>query len=70
MRRQEAVLARRDRLTAVMKSKIPTYTIGLDSGDKKHTICVLDHAGEIVEERSITNNSESLKRLAHKYLLV
>jgi hypothetical protein len=36
-----------------MESEIPAYTIGLDLGDKKHAICVLNHAGEIVEERSI-----------------
>ena len=38
-----------------MKNKIPSITIGLDLGDKKHAICVLNKAGEIVEERSITN---------------
>jgi hypothetical protein len=53
MRRQDAALARRDRLPGDMKSKIPAFTIGLDLGDKKHAICVLNHAGEIVEERSI-----------------
>lgn len=67
MRRQEAALARRDTLTAVMKNKIPSITIGFDLGDKKHAICVLNKAGEIVEERSITNNRESLKRLSQKY---
>jgi transposase len=67
MRRQEAALARRDTLTAVMKSKIPTITIGLDLGDKKHTICVLNRTGDTVEERLITNNSEALKRLSQKY---
>ena len=38
------VLARRDPLAAVMKSKIPSITIGLASGDKKHAICVLAKA--------------------------
>lgn len=50
-----------------MKTKIPSITIGLDLGDKKHAVCALNHAGDIVEERSITNNRESLKRLSHKY---
>jgi hypothetical protein len=36
-----------------MKSKIPAFTIGLDLGDNKHAIRVLNHADEIVEERSI-----------------
>ena len=62
MRRQDAALARRDTLPAAMKNKIPAITIGLDLGDKKHAICVLNQAGEIVEERSITNHRESLKR--------
>jgi len=61
-----AVLARRDTLVAVMKNKIPSITIGLDLGDKKHAICVLNKAGEIVEERSITNHRESLRRLSQK----
>ena len=39
-----AVLARRDTLAAVMKNKIPSITIGLDLGDKKHAICVLNQA--------------------------
>jgi hypothetical protein len=52
MRRQGAALARRDTLPADMKSKIPAFTIGLDLGDKKHAVCVLNHAGEIVDERS------------------
>ena len=67
MRRQEAALARRDTLPAVMENKIPAITIGLDLGNKKHAICVLNKADEIIEERSITNNRESLKRLSHKY---
>ena len=67
MRRQEAALARRATLPADMKNKIPAITIGLDLGDKKHAICVLNKAGEIVEERSITNHRESLKRLSQKH---
>jgi hypothetical protein len=42
------VLARRDTLAAVMKNKIPSITIGLDLGDKKHAIVrdkfVSDHS--------------------------
>lgn len=46
---------------------IPTITIGLDLGDKKHAICVLDQAGAIVDERMIANHQESLRRLSKKY---
>jgi hypothetical protein len=53
MRRQQAALERRDTLAADMKSKTPNITIGLDLGDKKHAICVLNKAGDILEERSI-----------------
>jgi len=47
--------------------KFPTVTIGLDLGDKKHGICALNSAGEIMDERSITNHRESLRRLSQKY---
>lgn len=68
MRRQEAApLATCATLHPAMKTKIPTYTIGLDLGDKKHAICVLNKAGEIIDERSITNHRESLRRLSQKY---
>lgn len=50
-----------------MKTKIPSITIGLDLGDKKHAICVLDQEGEIIEERMITNHRESLRRISQKY---
>lgn len=50
-----------------MNTLIPSITIGLDLGDKKHAICVLDSAGNIIDERSITNHRESLRRLSLKY---
>lgn len=50
-----------------MKTKTPSIIIGLDLGDKKHAICVVNRAGEIIEERSITNHRESLRRLSIKY---
>lgn len=46
---------------------IPAITIGLDLGDKKHAICVIDQAGLIIDERTITNHQESLRRLSQKY---
>ncbi len=50
-----------------MNTLMPSITIGLDLGDKKHAICVLDSAGNIIDERSITNHRESLRRLSLKY---
>lgn len=50
-----------------MKTTHPVTTIGLDLGDKRHAICVLDAEGEIIDERTITNHRESLRRLARKH---
>ena len=50
-----------------MKTTNPVYTVGLDLGDKRHAICVLNRGGEVIDERSITNHRESLRRLAKKY---
>jgi transposase len=51
-----------------MKTKsVIRWTIGIDLGDLKHAICVLDRKGEIIDERTITNHRESLRRLAKKY---
>ncbi len=50
-----------------MSNIIPSITIGLDLGDKKHAVCVLDAAGSIIDERSITNHRESLRRLSQKH---
>ena len=49
-----------------MKSK-STVTIGVDLGDKNHSICVLDSSGTVIDERSITNHRESLRRLSQKH---
>lgn len=37
-----------------------TTTIGMDLGDKKHQVCVLDAKGEILEETSIVNTLSGL----------
>ena len=50
-----------------MNNLIPSITIGLDLGDKKHAICVLDQVGNIIDERTVTNHRESLRRLSQKY---
>lgn len=48
------------------KTRLLKAIIGIDLGDKKHAICVLNAAGEIVEEQTITNTRESLTRLAKR----
>lgn len=50
-----------------MKQKSSSYTIGIDLGDKKHAVCVLDVAGEIVKQEFITNNRASLTALHRRY---
>jgi len=42
-------------------------TIGIDLGDIKHDICVLDSDGNIIAERTMTNHKDSFKRLSTKY---
>ena len=46
---------------------VPNHVIGIDLGDKKHAICVLNANGEVLEQRTITNHRESLRRLSKKY---
>ena len=48
-----------------MTNKIPRITIGTDLGDMSHAICVLDKAGEIIEQWSITNHRDSLTGQSH-----
>ena len=50
-----------------MKTKIPSITIGLDLGDKKHALCVLNKDGDMIDKRTMTNHRESLRRLSLKY---
>lgn len=42
-------------------------TIGMDLGDKKNTVCVLDSAGEVVLRKEIVNTKESLVKFFRKY---
>lgn len=40
----------------------PTWTIGVDIGDKHSQLCVLDQAGEVVEEGRIQTTREAFER--------
>jgi hypothetical protein len=42
-------------------------TIGLDLGDKRHTFCVLDTRGEIMNKGSMRNERNELAKLASAY---
>ncbi|EDM28016.1 hypothetical protein LNTAR_11706 [Lentisphaera araneosa HTCC2155] len=36
--------------------EVPEITIGIDLGNKKHDICVLNSAGEKIDQTKIENN--------------
>ena len=42
-------------------------TIGLDLGDRRHTACVLNQAGEIIAEDTVGNDHETLARFSARY---
>jgi len=51
-----------------MNHHLSKHIVGLDLGDKKHVISVLKRdSGKRVDERTITNHRESLRRLSQKY---
>ena len=41
----------------------PQTLIGIDLGDKKHAVCVLDQDGKVICEKSISNQRKSLEAL-------
>lgn len=52
----------------LMKNKLISKTvIGIDLGDKKHAICVVDQEGNIVAEFSIENRRRELAELSKNY---
>jgi len=51
-----------------MKLSTTQFVIGIDPGNAKHAICVMERdSGKIIDERNITNHRESLRRLSKKY---
>lgn len=50
-----------------MKNSSSTITIGLDLGDRKHAVCVLDAKGEILKQESIANSRSCLTALHRRY---
>ncbi len=49
----------------LMKTK--TLTVGLDLGDRRHTACVLDEAGDIIAEEAFANTREVLTAFSARY---
>jgi transposase len=50
-----------------MKTKSSAITIGLDLGDRKHAVCVLDAKGNVLKQESITNTPASLTALSRRH---
>jgi len=48
-------------------SSSSAITIGIDLGDRKHAVCVLDAKGEILKQESIANNRGSLTALSRRH---
>ena len=68
MRRQHgADFARGVIIPAAMKTQPSIKTIGLDLGDRRHSVCVLDHQGGILREETITNTRASLTALSRRH---
>ena len=42
-------------------------TIGIDLGDRKHQVCVLDRDGEVVESKAIGSDRDALRTLARRF---
>ena len=49
------------------KTRLPNATLGIDLGDRRHAVCVLDGSGGIFEEFTISNTREALARLAKRF---
>lgn len=54
-------------MTSKTKRKQFGTFIGVDLGDRKHFVCVTDKDGTILEEFSISNHREDLRKLAQDY---
>lgn len=50
-----------------LETLIPEFTIGIDLGDQRHRVCVLNQFGQIIEEIFIDNDPFALLALAKKY---
>ena len=53
-----------------MKTPIPAVeklTIGIDLGNRQHTVCVLSAAGEILAEETLPNPRECLTAFAQRH---
>lgn len=50
-----------------MTTNKTTITLGLDLGDRRHAVCVLDDKGQIIAEETLPNTRETLEQLSNRY---
>ena len=53
--------------TSITTLTAPETTIGIDLGDRKHAISVVNAAGEIINERKMRNERNPLRKLSEQY---
>ncbi|VGO16899.1 hypothetical protein PDESU_05491 [Pontiella desulfatans] len=37
-------------------------TIGIDMGDRKHCICILDHEGQVISRNTVGNTASAIRK--------
>jgi hypothetical protein len=50
-----------------MNPTLPRITLGIDLGDKRHAICILNQTGEVIEERFMSLDRDSSRRLSQSF---
>lgn len=55
------------RATTPCDNTVPSITVGIDLGDKRHAVCVVDDSGNVIEQSTIANQSERLRKLSGKF---
>ena len=57
----------RRRVYNIRLMKTNSWTVGLDLGDRRHYVCVLNEAGDVVAEEAIVNTREVLTAFGARY---
>lgn len=66
-RRRRAGTARQRRRSKTLYEDKNNITIGMDCGDRRHAVCVLNAKGERASEELLTNSRGCLKQLSERY---
>ena len=65
MRRQRPAVHAAGKLAADETNSLLAPVIGIDLGDLRHAVCVIDREGNTLEECKITNTRDSFTKLAN-----